>query len=435
MKIVIIGAGQGGLQAARTFASGGADISLFEKESRENLCYDWADDAAMSVFSDLKIPLPEGKYCHGECAALVAPFSHKPMQVEVPVEERDWSIERRALSQVLVGLAEDAGAKLNFSTPVDSLLIENCKVRGIIVGGEKIYADLVVDSSGVLSPFREFLPKDYKIQAMPAPDEVFHVYRAIFEPAPGVEPPVEFTKKVYLKHLGESGISWCFLEPDGNVNVLIGRTVRLEKGTLDNALNKLREENPIIGTKIVRGETTATIPIRYTLPRMVGEGYAAVGDAAFMTIPLIGSGIANSLRAGDMLASIVLKEKSTGITTLWRYQAEYYKKIAAGNVCVDIIKRMLLGSDPNLLRLLFDNGVIDKEDMQSISSGKALTMTPKKILMKIIKGWRCLGLLIKLKNAVATGEKAEAFARMIPEYYDETAINAWQKTLDGFFGR
>jgi flavin-dependent dehydrogenase len=77
---------------------------------------------------------------------------------------------------------------------------------------------------------------------------------------------------------------------------------------------------------------------------MVGKGYVAIGDCAFMTTPLVGSGISNSLRAGQILAEEIIKNNSVSIETLWQYQVRYYKEIGAENFFVDCLKRTLLNS-------------------------------------------------------------------------------------------
>lgn len=160
----------------------------------------------------------------------------------------------------------------------------------------------------------------------------------------------------------------------------------------------------------------STIPVRYPLSKMVGDGYAAIGDAAFMTIPMIGSGIANSLRAGKMLSDVVLSEKKADVKTLWRYQYKYFTKIGAGHCMVDKMKRMLLSSD-------------------SIGSGDKITLSPVQILDKVKKGKSHLPLLLKLVKAVSDGEKAEKHALSIPFYYDEKAVYKWQTKLDKMFNR
>jgi flavin-dependent dehydrogenase len=69
---------------------------------------------------------------------------------------------------------------------------------------------------------------------------------------------------------------------------------------------------------------------------MVFDGYAAIGDSAFMTVPIIGSGIANSLKAARMLADTILADRDGAydFEHLWKYQTRYYKNIGAGLAAV-----------------------------------------------------------------------------------------------------
>ena len=88
--------------------------------------------------------------------------------------------------------------------------------------GKEYFADLVIDNSGALSPFRASLPKEWGITAMPDKSEIFVAYRGFHKKLAGVSDP-ENSNRAYLKHLGKDGISWSILDPAGTVNVLIGR--------------------------------------------------------------------------------------------------------------------------------------------------------------------------------------------------------------------
>lgn len=432
MKIIIIGAGQGGLQAAKLLAQAGIDTEIYEKSNRDELCYDWTDDVDRKVFSDLGIPVPEGSY--PSCGpSLIAPFSDKPIKVHLEEEKMDWTIERRPLSAELVDMAEKAGAIIHFGSPVASLYFEDEKVAGITVGKNDIECDLVIDCSGVNSPFRESLPDSYKITKKVDPSEVFYVYRAHYEANKNAEIPTKHTKKIYLKHLGEQGISWCVYEPTGEVNVLIGRTNALPKSVFENAFSDLKNDNPIIGDKLLRGGEFCTIPVRHALSRMIGDGYAAIGDAAFMTIPLIGSGISASWRAGTILAEKIIADNSTDLETLWKYQTEYYKEIGAEHYSIDMLKRALLSADSEDIRFFFDNGIITEQDLNSISTGSVLAGNKAELLSKAFKALKKTGFLLNFASAIRKGNKAVAIAKSIPEEFDEEAVTLWQVKLESMF--
>ncbi len=424
-KIIIIGAGHGGLQAGKVLSENGFDVTVFEKQSREYVGYDWCDDVEPSVFEELSIPLPKGA-CRPDALSFVAPFSDKPLFVYSKEETREWHIDRREFLKLLISRAEEAGCLMHFNAEVESLLIESGKVSGIVSGNEKHYCDLVIDSSGLYSPFRGQLPESYNITPELKDDEYFSVYRAFFSANENVKMPEKHRKKLYLKHLGEKGISWCICEKNRMINVLIGRVGEMSNETFENALNELRRDNPIIGEKVLRGGQFAAIPIRYPLTKMVGDGYAAIGDCAFMTVPLIGSGIANSLRAGQILGEKIVKYGNTDVEALWEYQKEYYKKIGAGHFAVDSLKCALLDADSCDIKYIFECGILTDEDMLSISNGGGFKLSFGKIL-KVLKKPKFIGKLIK---AAIKGMAAQRTAYKIPEKYDEKAIAKWQKKCE-----
>ncbi len=424
-KIIIIGAGHGGLQAANVLSENGFEVTVFEKQSRECLGYDWCDDVEPSVFDELSIPLPDGA-CHPDALSFVAPFSTKPLFVYSKEETREWHIDRREFLNLLVNRAEESGCSIHFNSSVNNLIIENGKVCGIECDNEKYYCDLVIDSSGMYSPFRGQLPESYNITPDLKADEYFSVYRAFFSASENVKMPEKHRKKLYLKHLGEKGISWCICEKNGMINVLIGRVGEMSNETFENAMTELRKDNPIIGEKLLRGGKFATIPIRYPLTKMVGDGYAAIGDCAFMTIPLIGSGIANSLRAGQILGEKIAKHGNTDVDTLWEYQKEYYKKIGAEHFTVDSLKRALLDADSNDIKYIFECGVLTEEDMLAISNGGSFKISIGKIF-KVLRRPNFVGKLLK---AAIKGIAAQKSALKIPEKYDEKTIAEWQKKCE-----
>ncbi len=345
MKIAVIGAGHGGLQVAKVLAEKGIDVTVYEKNEKEMLSYDWYDDVENIVFSQLDIPLPEGS-TKTEHVSFVLPFLKKPFRVVASEKTRERHIDRRKFAMLLADRAEAAGADVHYGEKVLSLLFgKGGEVLGIRTEKAEAYCDLVVDSSGVESPFRVSLPQAWGVTGEIDKDLCFHVYRGFYSAAEGIAPPADFPKKLYLKHLNEKGISWCIYEPDGLVNVLIGRMGGLSEETFARAFGKLKEANPIIGDTVVRGGDFCLIPIRRPLTRMSGAGYVAIGDAAFMTMPLIGSGIANSLRAGEILGRVIADSGDVSPETLWKYQVEYYKTVGGGHFMINSMKNVLLDID------------------------------------------------------------------------------------------
>ena len=432
MKIIIIGAGHGGLQAAKELSKNGFSVTIYEKNSPEKVSYDWWDEVEPSVFEELKITLPPNSRKTGR-TSFVAPFSETPLYIEKEENADEWSIKRNSFVLLLVKLAEDAGAEIKFNTPVQKLIIENNEVKGVIVNDKKIFSDLVIDSSGIDSVFRKEVAKIFNITEKIDENDVFTVYRAFVKIMDGEKLPKNHKKKVYLKYLGMPGISWCICEPDGLVNILIGRVGEMHQSEFKNALLKLKKANPVISDEIVMGGEFGRIPVRYPLTKMVGKGYVTVGDAAFMTIPLTGSGISNSLRAGEILAEEIIKNNSVSVETLWKYQVKYYEEIGAEHFFTDYIKRTLLMSDTEDIKYIFESGIITEDDLCNFSSGNGLKFTPQELMNKISKCMKKSYFVMTILSALIKGIKAKNQALKIPKIYDEEKIILWQRKVEGLF--
>ncbi len=432
MKIVIIGAGHGGLQAAKELSKNGFEVIVYEKNSPQEVSYDWRDDVEPTVFEKLKITLPDNSRKTSR-TSFVAPFSETPFYMEKEENANEWSIKRNAFVLLLVKLAQESGAEIEFNTPVQKLIVEDNEVKGVIVNNKKIFANLVIDSSGIDSVFRKEIAKIFNITENIDDNDVFTVYRAFVKTADGEKLPENHKKKVYLKYLGMPGISWCICEPDGLINILIGRVGEMHEREFKNALLKLKKANPVISDEIVMGGKFGRIPVRYPLTKMVGKGYVTVGDAAFMTIPITGSGISNSLRAGQILAEEIIKNNSVSVETLWKYQVKYYEEIGAEHFFVDYMKRTLLTSDNENIKYIFESGIITEDDLCNFSSGKGLKFTPQELMFKLSKCFKKSHFVMSLISALMKGIKAKNLAMKIPEKYDEEKIKLWQTKVERLF--
>ena len=432
-KAVIIGGNQGGLNMARCLAEAGFEVKLFEKKSRNEVAYDWTDDIAPSVFADLGIPMPpKESYFNKKVWTFVNPAETVNVTVRNGSQEGDISVYRRPLNDYLYDLAKDK-AEIVYEKEVERLITAGKAVKGVVVGGENIYADLVVDCSGVNSPFRAALPEGTGIQRNIGKNEAFVAYRGFFKAKEGVEVPV-LTNKAYLRHRGRKGISWFIYGDDGIVDILIGTIDELSDDDVKNALEALKEDNPILGDELVKGGFKTTIPVRYPISRMVADGYVLCGDSAFMTIPMMGSGIVCSLDCGKFLKETLMKNDDCSKENLWNYQVAFYKKYAS--FCgVDLLKRWLLGVNADDLDFLFESGVLDEGMLAGGAGGESGGISFGDILKKAWKGRKRLGLLLQIAGAMGDVGKATKAAEKIPATYEETAVCEWQKRLESFYGK
>ena len=434
-NIIVIGAGHGGLRAAKLLAAAGANVTVYEKSSYEGISHDRTDCIEMKLFKDLGLSVPEKSYKGAPCS-FIAPYSKDALHIWMDEDARDMTVERDKFAQMLIDEAETAGAKFCFETEVQDIILDGIRVCGVVVGGEKIYADLVIDASGMFSPFRAKIPSVCGITAEPHEDEIFSTWHGSFDYAEGV--PVPEGKniwKVYLKFMGKKGISWVNTERDNDAAVLIGLIGRHKEEEFDQLLQELRKENPIIGDKLIRGGAYAPITVRYQSSVLVSEGYCLVGDSGFMTIPLLGSGIANSIRAGQMLSEEIIKTGSVSTFTLWNYQRRYFKEIGAISCIIDSFKRALLEMDNAELKYFFESDIVRDEDVKFLFGGPSVKYDAADIIRRLKNLLHIRTAMGVIGKAIARGIVAAEFCLTLPKKYDLVAINRWSKKLDGVFSK
>ena len=432
-KIAVVGMGQGGMVAAVKLAEAGYDVSIFEKEARGHVGYDWRDDIRADVFRAVEMPMPDRNvYCQKSKWLFVSPNEEYTLPVPPCPPMEEISVYRTKLSEYFAKQAENVGCKLHYDSKVTSLVIKNDVVNGIVVGGKELYFDLVIDASGMHSPFRAQIPNKFHIQAQPAPDDIMYGYRAFFKRVEGATPrDPEINSTLTLKHLGSVGISWCNLNEDNLVDVLIGRVGGLDDKEIEYSVNALRASNPILGTEVV-SEKKVEICLRMSIARALADGYVAIGDSAFMTMPLMGSGIESSMKAGKMFAYYVINngiEEFTANNT-WGFYRKYMTELGADFAFVDVLKRWALSLDPKTIDWVFGGGLIEKSDLALVTtdtSGQKPKMSAKSIFKKIFLLLGHFGLVCKAVGCLLRSLKAKRIAKSIPKKYDIRKINKWTK--------
>ncbi len=431
MRIIVAGAGIGGLRAAALLGKGRADVTVYERaDSASDMRYPWHDDVSPSAFTDSGLELPKDSFIKKDWS-FVAPDGSGIRRMHEEESKADYSVWRTRLNAELVEYAEKYCA-VRFGKNVTALTSDNGRVTGVVVDGREEKADLVIDSTGLDSPLKQGAKSITRHSA----DEVFVVYRAFYEKN-FEAPEAEHSNKAYLKHMGESGIAWAI--QDGElVDVLVGRLGEMSDETLKRALSVLKRENPTIGEKTVMGGGIYRIPVRYPATRMVSDGYAAIGDAAYMTIPMLGSGIASSMAAAKMLSDVVAEALDAGKSAseaassenLWKYQRRFFTEIGANHCGVDVMKRGVLSFPDDMLGWLLTSSVLTNADVCSLAKGNPIYIGFGEALKKVrTAGIGKIPALLKVNSMLTRSHRAIRLARRIPERYSAEAIARWEKKL------
>lgn len=431
-RIIVAGAGHGGLAAAALIAQKGFDVTVFEKKKETELGYDWTDIFAPGALDIAGIPMPEkDKFTYKDNMTFYSPNCKRGLVQNVPVDQLEIKMERSDIYSLLVEHAKKCGVSFKFECEVNSPLVLGNRVVGIKTSDGDFYADLVIDAAGIDSPVRKNLPASLNIEKDEGEFSRFYVYRAFYNKA--CEEPAKDVYKVYMLPQGKLGIGWVASEEDFT-DVLIGRFSPLSEEDKNESLLSMQKENPRLGTKVVRGGQNVSIPVRQPLSVLVADGYAAIGDSAFMTVPIIGSGIANSFKAARILADVVTEDKdgSFSAATLWKYQREFFKKLGSGLAGLACVKLLLTKLKPEELDYMFETGVLTADDLtigaDSTSLLKMLNgITVGDIANKVKNVVKDKELLKKILSAGERIAKVTAVVSAMPRSYTRGAVEAWSR--------
>ncbi|MCQ2463785.1 MAG: NAD(P)/FAD-dependent oxidoreductase [Clostridia bacterium] len=430
-KIIVAGAGHGGLTAAAFLAKAGHSVTVYEKRKREELGHDWEDRFTFSLLKEITgtdekaLPSDIWRY-RGDCA-FVSPAKRKKVIINYTAENRQKIMWRKPLINMLLENAEKCGAQLCFGTQITAPYIENGTVKGIVTKDGIVKADCVIDAAGAFSPVRANLPESYHIEKQPRYGDLFYAYRAYFKRKKEYPVP-EVPFEVYLYHEGEQGLSWCCTNED-SVDILIGRIYEVTGEKVSEQLAIFRKEHPWIGEEIVHGGNYGIIPVRRPLTLMVGDGYAAVGDSAFMTTPMNGMGIDLSMQAGKLLAQVMCADKSGKYTaeTLWEYNRKFHVLYGGDTAKNEGLKNSLLTLPGCGVDFLFENDVIQSSDL----AGAGKNMNFGALLGKFVRGMRAPKYFFAIINGVIKGSGASGLYKKAPEKFDMAKIDAWSAAIAG----
>lgn len=436
-KIIVAGLGHGGIAAAALIAKQGYDVTVYEKKSEGTLGYDWTDIFAPKALetAGMKMP-PESKYEYKQDMTFFNPSQTKSLQQHVPQDQLEIKMERRDIYEHLINHALECGVKIVYDCQVNALIVLGNRVVGIKTDKGDVYADLIIDACGMDSPVRCNLPDSFGLEKEVEDGNKIYIYRGFFDVASDERVDAKF--KVMLFPDGIKGISWVASEED-HTDLLIGRFEKFDMDEVERFGDYLRQTNPRLGKKLVRGGQFVEIPVRQPSAIMIANGYVSIGDSAFMTVPLIGSGIANSLKAARILSDTVATDKDGAFSaeTLWKYQCGYYKSLGSSLAPLACIKLMLLTLTPQEIDDVFEKDILT-DDLITMGAdftgiGDVMSFDIKDLLNKAKQVCTEPELLKKLAICGVRIAKVSTACATMPQKWNEGMVKAWKKVYDRAF--
>ena len=437
-RIIVAGGGHGGIATAMLLSQKGYDVTVFEKNTRENMGHDWTDIFDKKGFTCLGLPLPdENLYKFKHDMTFYGMSMRTPVTQHVPFDQLEIQMERKDIYNHLISHAEKAGVKFIYNCAVTGPVMIGNRVAGIETEKGTEYADLVIDACGIHSPVRRNLPPTLGIQNEVGDYEQFYVYRAFFNKTAEVDDVNKY--KVLLLPENKKGISWVATEEEWT-DVLIGRFQEFDMAEVERTLNVLRKDNPSLGTEKLRGGQFVNIPVRQPLGILVADGYAAIGDSAFMTVPIIGSGIANTLKASKILAEAIISDTDMAYSaeTLWAYQRNFYKELGNGLAPMACIKMMMAHLSGNDIDYLLSTGVLNEDDMTITADTNSLWAIFRYVPMDIVRKklialMHNLPIVKKAMFLVGNFGKVIAATSVMPKKYNKKAVLKWVRQYNDSF--
>ena len=289
---------------------------------------------------------------------------------KVLFEGEGYLFNRKLAPRRQVADAKKYGVEFLYDASVEGLLSENGFVTG--VEGKKsdltpfrFTSKLVIDATGSSSILRRRLPIPSMIEKEIDPDDVVVTGRYILDFKPAKEDATFFDPSYCIIHLDQfiapAGYAWVFPKGKAKVNIGLGvsksglarRNRRFGlNDNLQSLIDKYLVDNPVVkdytqpSDDANSGNTKGNwqVPVRRHNDCMVANGFAVVGDSAWMPRPIDAGGISPSIYGGTILGKVAAQALEAGDVSegsLWKYNVEYMNTHGYPMASFEVLRRYL----------------------------------------------------------------------------------------------
>jgi len=436
--VIVAGAGSAGCMAAYTAAKRNFDVCLVDAKPKERI----GDKICGNGFG----------YHHAEKIGFSIPEHVKTNQIDGIINYspsgHEWRVpggrykgvmlNRLAFGQYLLNMAIETGTELKDKTIIRGPIIKNDFVKGIITHSGEIYADVVIDATGLKSPLRSKLPESFGIETKIEDKDVNVAYREIRKVRYGLKN--EKYCEIYLdpdKFPG--GYAWIFPQSKNSVNVGLG----IQK--LKNCPNpKKRFYETVLKMELFENSEVIEkggmdVSTRRSLSSLVGNGVLISGEAGSIVDPITGSGNGQALVTGKSAADVACDALENGRKdreSLWGYNLKHYtEKDGYGQryTPLDAFRIFLQSVNPRDLDYGREHEIIKEEDLVALTTEGELKLNISEKARRFFKG---IGRLSLLKNLIYIKNVMEEIKIHCLNYPNSSdGLNAWKEKTDSIFSK
>ena len=316
--VVILGGGPAGSTAATLLAQQGLDVVVLEKEHfprfhiGESLL-----PATVTIFERLGvheavrevfIHKPGGKWLYGE-KEVPGDFARSDHQASFKETPYSYLVERSTFDKILIDRSIDVGADVRFGTEVTGLLKEGERVTGVQCRNDRgeeydVYGRIVVDASGL----RSIIPSGLRLRKLTEPHRMGIYAQYAARPTRDDVRSGWFTGQMFY-----DGWTWLLLLPDDRFSVGAVMTVdRFKKSGLSptELLEKLVSENSLLNKGMTAdreriSDVMVTGNMGNSSESLAGNGWVAIGDAAYFIDPCYSSGVHIAMKSAAVVADLI----------------------------------------------------------------------------------------------------------------------------------
>jgi len=379
-------------------------------------------------------------------------------KTKVLFEGEGYILNRKLMPKRQVKDAKGFGVEFKFGATAEKLIAEDGYVRGLIGRDSegkpfKATAKMVIDSSGSSSVLRKFNPIDSYIDREIDIEDMEATGRYLMEFDQGVQDETYFTPDYCLIHLDQviapAGYAWVFPKGKNKVNIGLGvskpgldrRNKKLGKSdTLSTLIDQYVRDNPCIKNGRLsanpddRGNEKGNwqVPVRRQNDCMVANGFAVVGDAAWMPRPLDAGGMGPAMYAGMILGKVVaqaLEANDVSQEGLWPYNVDYMLTHGYQMASFEVLRRYL----QTVTNEQIDFGMkhfLTQEDIDAITERRHPRFNSINKLNPVLL-MRVASQMELAKGLRYTADKSEALVQLNLKYPTTPAgFPDWKKKMD-----
>ncbi|MFC2015475.1 NAD(P)/FAD-dependent oxidoreductase [Chloroflexota bacterium] len=417
--VVVVGAGTSGCFFAWRLCQAGFRTVVLEKEPLQELGRQ-IDIFHMDEvrFDEFDLPRPTRDEFLGHHATGLAWSPDLEVQNEVPYAF--YVMHKPSFQQRMHRYVTEAGGEIIERIEVTEPIIEEGRLVGVRAQRDgdpvEVSSSIVVDASGIEGVVRTRLPESFGIETGSISDDDTLFVCLEFRDDVGEGFPTGLNFYPFHK---------AFWNPSRGTGSILGIG---QPGSYEVAWQKhaeWREEYFRDPGRVVK-RTQGRTPYRRSPYSLVGNGFMAIGDAAYQTKPFSGEGVTSSFTACQIAAKVAAEALSTGdpsCEALWPYNVRYFRDQGAKFASMFVQLPAAAELSRREVDFLFHNDLVFSSDdfyqmnlhyETEMGLGKTISMGAR-LLWGALTGQFSFASFKRLLDVSSTAAKIKAHYQRFPE--------------------